>query len=907
MLGHQAKVPAGTLRDMPETRTPDYRIELAIPSSLPNKVRGDALERLMAEFLKQQSYSVTENLRCTGTEIDLSAKHDISGRTVLVECKSQKGNIQSDAIDGLFTDAMIRGVDEAWLVTLAPMGSDAKGKLEEIQRISKKPFIHVRSQQIVEHVIKSGFFADPSKIIAGDTTFSRTISLILTPSAALFCLERVAMNCTSSAGHVLIDAKTLDAADGDAFRIVEDCIDAYSEGRWITLDEGDIVATSSVLPQAVIDLVPGTDWKDYRPSRPEDFIGREDAIDELADFVEEVRCSKTQTRIFGIKAASGWGKSSLVLKTAQRINEASARVHVLAVDCRAAVSSDYPHLVLAKAFREARPRGIEFWGLPSALPVAENPFDNRQVAEGLEAVRTSGGLIVIIFDQFEEIIHSPNRALFSKLENLCHQIDGLQLPILLGFSWRTDAMVSADNPGYSLWHRLSDRRHDIQLRAFTHSDAVTYLERVERSSGVRLAAKDRRFLLTTYVGLPWLLKKLSVYMVTNRLQGAEEGDNDDPIKQLFDRDLEGLTPEDHACVRAVAAAAPVPIHSLSLNFPEKVISGLIERRLLISSGGQLSPYSDIFRDYVLYGRLPNIPNTYCPYLTVSKLVSAIRLIHSNEIVSYSELATELKIALTSADNIARDLRQMGLVRLNRSAGLIYPNFETTQTATQRVIDFLRKHIILQVLDREQSQDRGAKFNEIVESAVKSYQFSVLSNSTIEQYCAQVLRLAGSLGIVEKRGELFDWSRPVRDITRDRPRPVRVMSRTDGFMGQAPPHRVAELMCHLANGIRDRAKLTQLGLRNAIFAATSLGLVRTASGQVFVELDLRDVAEILAIAQDQEFVGYVRELLSREPSLGGAEIGQRLAEAYDFELHPASLGRYGNALKQWVLSPFTEGE
>ncbi len=887
---------------MPITRTPDYKIELAIPSSLPNKVRGDALENLMAEFLRQQSYSVVTNLRCTGTEIDLSAKHDISGRTVLIECKSQKGNIQSDAIDGLFTDAMLRDVDEAWLVTLAPMGSDAKGKFEEIQRLSKKPFIHIRPQQIVEHVIKSGYLADPSTFLVADAGFSKTVSLILTAEEAFFCLERISASGNSSSGHLLLDAKTLSPASGDASSVVEECIDAYSEGRWITLDQGEVAGTSNPLPQTVIDLVPGTDWKDYRPSRPEDFIGREDAIDELAAFVEDVRCSKTKTRIFGIKAASGWGKSSLVLKAAQRINGETGRVHVLAVDCRAAVSSDYPHLVLAKAFGEARLRGIEFWGLPSTLPVADNPFDNPQVADGLDTLRNSGGLVVIVFDQFEEIIHSPNRALFSKLESLCHQIDGLQLPILLGFSWRTDAMVSADNPGYNLWHRLSDRRHDIQLRAFTHSDAVTYLERVERSSGVRLAAKDRRFLLTTYVGLPWLLKKLSVYMVTNRLQGAEEGDDDEPIKQLFDRDLEGLTPEDHACVRAVAASAPVPIHSLSLNFPEKIISGLIERRLLISSGGQLSTYSDIFRDYVLYGRLPNIPNTYCPYLTVSKLVAAIKLIHSSEIVSYSELAAELKIALTSADNVARDLRQMGLVRLNRSGGLIYPNFETTQTATQRVVEFLRKHIILQTLDREGSQDRGAKFGEIVESAVKAYRFSVLSNSTIEQYCAQVLRLAGALGLIEKRSESFDWARPIRDITRDRPKPVRVMSRADGFMGQAPPRRVEELMLKLANGIRDRAQLIKMGLRNAIFAATSLGLVRTENGKVLVELDVRNVAEILAIAQDQEFVGFVRELLGREPSLGGAEVGQRLADAYDFELHPASLGRYGNALKQWVLLP-----
>ena len=887
---------------MPEPRTPDYRIELAIRPSLPNKVRGDTLERLIAEFLKQQTFSVTANIRQAGTELDLLAKNSISNRTILVECKSQKGNIQSDAIDGLFTDATLRSVDEAWLVTLSPMGSDAKGKFDEIKRISKIPFCHIRPQTIVENVIMSGYLANPAAFLIKDAALSRSVSLILTEDHQLFCLEKISLKTKSTLGYLLLDAKTLKPVEGNVIGVIEECIDEYSEGRWLVDEESSETAPSKALPQAVVESVPGTDWKDYRPSRPEDFIGREDAINELAAFIDEARRSSNKTRIFGIKAASGWGKSSLVLKISERIIRTTNNVHVLAVDCRAAVSSDYAHLVLAKAFSEAKMRSIEFWGLLSTISISENPFDNPDVMNGLEALKRSEGLIIIIFDQFEEIIHSHNRALFSRLENLCHQVDGLQLPILLGFSWRTDAMVSADNPAYNLWHKLSDRRHDIQLRAFTHSDAVTYLERIERNSGVRLAAKDRRFLLTTYVGLPWLLKKLSVYMVTNRLQGAEEGENDDPIKQLFDRDLDGLTPDDYACIKAVAASAPIPIHSLSLNFSDKTISGLIERRLLISSGGQLSTYSDIFRDYILYGRLPNIPNTYCPYLAISKLISAIKLIHTCDVVTYSELASELKIALTSADNVARDLRQMGIVRLNRAAGHIFPNFESTQFATQCVIDFLRKHIILQALDRDGNQESGARFSEIVEIAVKSYRFSVLSNTTIEQYCAQVLRLAGSIGVVEKRGDTFDWSRPVKDITKDRPKPVRVMSRSDGFMGQAPPRRVAELMRHLAIGIKDRTQLIAMGLRNAMFAATSLGLIRTEKGQVLVEIDLREEQEILNAAQDQEFVGYVKDLLAQEPLLNGAEIGQRLAEAYDYDLLPTSLGRYGSALKQWVIHP-----
>lgn len=388
-------------------------------------------------------------------------------------------------------------------------------------------------------------------------------------------------------------------------------------------------------------------------------------------------------------------------------------------------------------------------------------------------------------------------------------------------------------------------------------------------------------------------------MVISRQQGAEVQESNNPIKQLFDTDLEGLTSDDHACIRAVASSAPVPVHSLTLSFSDQIISGLIERRLLISSGGQLSLYSDIFRDYVLYGRLPDIPNTYCPYLSAQKLVQAVTLLAAKQTVSYSELANHLGVALTSTDNMARDLSQMGIVRLNRIAGIIESLFSTSQEATQKIIDFLRRHIILSTIDDEPYGEIGADFNDIVECAVVSFRFSALSRSTIQQYCAQIIRLAAYVGLIQKRGGKFIWSRPIRDIASERLKPVRVMSRTDGFMGQAPPRRVVELMNEIRDGISSKDSLCALGLRNAIFAATSLGLVRVENGIVRIQRGAFSEAEVKEVAGEQEFVTFVRNWIAENPAASGPEIGAGLAEAYGFDLHHTSLGRYGSALRQWA--------
>jgi len=886
---------------MTTIRQPRYRIEIAVPSSEPNKARGDALESLLSAFLRQQSFAVVENIRTTGTEIDILARHELSGRRIVVECKSQKGNVQSAAIDGLFTDVHIRGADEGWLVSIAPLGREALGKLEEIQKSAPGRFSHVPAQDVVLHAIRAGHLADISTVLLRSTRLSDEVALILTDRSPVFCVEHRSDDRQITLGYSVLDAKTLVPITSDAYlTLIATTLDSYSEGKWLPIDDANAPATHN-LPQPVVELAAGSDWRDYRPSRPEDFIGREDAIDELIGFVEDVRLGRTRTRVFGIKAASGWGKSSLVLKSAHRLNEQNQKVFVLAVDCRAAVSSDYPHLVLAKAFSDARPKGIEFWSLPSVLPASESFLEDHSVSQALATLASSNGLVVVVFDQFEEIIHSPNRALFARLENLCYQIDAAQAPVLLGFSWRTDAMVSADNPGYNLWHKLADRRRDIQLRAFTHADAQTYIDRTERVSGVRLATKDKRFLLDTYVGLPWLLKKLAVNMILNQISGQEVQGESDPIRQLFDNDLEGLSAEDHACIRAVAESAPVPIHTLSLNFSDQIITGLIERRLLISSGGQLSLYSDIFRDYVLYKRLPRIPNTYCPYVSVPRLVQCVSLLGRVTETTYAELAKSLNIALTSADNIARDLFHMKLVRLSRAQGQILSSVDSSQTATTRIVEFLKSHIILEVLDKETASETGTEFSEVVDYAVNAYRFSSMSRATIEQYCAQILRLSGSVGLIEKSATKFWWGRPIRDLASERPRPVRVMSRADGFMGQAPPRRVYELIQSLDRGITDKVELHRLGLRNAIFAATSLEIVSVRDGQVCKEKSVTSLDEVVGIARDQEFVSFVCDLLASDGNLSGPEIGARLAEEYGFNLHPSSLGRYGNALKRWATT------
>lgn len=61
----------------------------------------------------------------------------------------------------------------------------------------------------------------------------------------------------------------------------------------------------------------GEDWNDYRPARPQDFVGRTKDIKEIFDFLKNKR-KEIGTRIFAITGNSGLGKSSLIITLSEK-------------------------------------------------------------------------------------------------------------------------------------------------------------------------------------------------------------------------------------------------------------------------------------------------------------------------------------------------------------------------------------------------------------------------------------------------------------------------------------------------------------------------------------------------------------------------------------------------------------
>jgi hypothetical protein len=117
--------------------------------------------------------------------------------------------------------------------------------------------------------------------------------------------------------------------------------------------------------ESIVGVPVADHWADYRPARPVDFVGRETVQNTVFSFLDNVRLKTTETRLVAIKAPSGWGKSSSVLKIASRASNVRNRgkYFIFTVDSRAATTRRFPELAVASAIREAAKKNfIAFTG-----------------------------------------------------------------------------------------------------------------------------------------------------------------------------------------------------------------------------------------------------------------------------------------------------------------------------------------------------------------------------------------------------------------------------------------------------------------------------------------------------------------------------------------------------------------
>jgi hypothetical protein len=889
----------------------DVRIEVTATPEMSSTERGRLLENFGRKLLKCQNFKVTTEVRITGQEVDLLAEELTTGEKIIVECKAYRSTIAADVIHKLFGQVAFGDYASGWLISTYDLGKDAKGLRDAWSR--KPPQERRRLQiydpeQLVDRLVNAGLVVSPEKLSRLDgLLYGDEVTLLITPWGTFWAtvvldpqtrLRKSAYLYSGETGAPVVERGLIDQiqmTDSSLNELVWE-LPSHTPSSKPSRDlSGDL--------QNIVKVPMADDWADYRPARPKDFVGRDQLQRDVIDILDKVRFQQTETRLFAIKSPSGWGKSSFALKIAEQANSAKGRPYfVYAVDSRAAASRRFGELAIYSAVKAAMESGFISRVENLSMGGASAPFGSETAQQILSSLQGRNAVICLIFDQFEELLYKEELAIiFDEMRVLCDAIAESQANIVIGFSWKTDGTIPPEHKAYHLWHSLSDRRREFELAPLRPSEVGTALNRFSKELGQALSPQLRRTLNDHCQGYPWLLKKLCIHVLQQVRSGLEQSEillTSLKIEELFNRDIQNLSSSEYSCIKQVATEAPAEFFKMAQTFGDDVVQNLLEKRLVIRSGARLSLYWDIFRDFILVGKVPYIPTTYVPQANIGTYLSALRALLHDDVRTYDGLAVKLKVSAGTADNIVRDLVMVGHAEANRSSGAINPIMKDDNEAAEVIVAFCRSHIIVSTILNTIGFGTNFSVEEFRAITRSTYPISTVSDSLVGYYSKRVLQWCVTAGIIEQQGsrlKLRANSGGVRGLT------------TAGagrqgqnlFFGEAPPASArAALEAALVRG-GDRAALEAEHGRNAVYVLMNLGLL-DARGNALLPSGAQALPSLSdAAARAPTLVLAMDLIASTKDSVTGLQLGTLLAEQLGLKWSEGSKRRSGGALKRWA--------
>ncbi len=297
-------------------------IEIAVPAETTTTDRGRLLESLARRLLKSQNFAVETEVRLTGTEVDLLATEQTTGERVFVECKGYRSTISAEVLYKILGNVAARDLSAGWLVSTYALGKDAKGVRDEW---TQKPPEKRRQLQIYDPAALIKRLVAAQLIVSPDVLnrpaahrYSDDAYLLVTPYGDFWALPVLDAASGIRQSVLLFEAHTgAQVSEEQTIDRVAQTDTTLASLTWLrsvaTAPEADSARLRNEL-QSIVRVPTADHWADYRPARPQDFVGRDQLQADVFDLFERIVNQKTRTRLVALKAPSGWGKSSSILK-----------------------------------------------------------------------------------------------------------------------------------------------------------------------------------------------------------------------------------------------------------------------------------------------------------------------------------------------------------------------------------------------------------------------------------------------------------------------------------------------------------------------------------------------------------------------------------------------------------------
>jgi hypothetical protein len=865
--------------------------------------KGQLFERLARRLVELSGYvDVRLRAKHTSLEYDLEARHNLSGRTLMGEAKAHDSNIRGQdlaAFVGKLLPRAASGPVDGLFISTSPFTAEARDYLDGLSDTTLDQF-RLSLRTLVGEKIPQ-FLSTQGQCLSEATLRTRVSELyslealdtwFIGAERGDFLVATCGPNAIGAATHFAL----FDLNGGELS--LDDSLLSHLQLQLADLKGLPLVSRAEdpgqTLPiQRLPSVVAGIGWFDYKfPVSPEYFIGRDNSLADINQVIESIHGGATSIRGIQITSRSGVGKSSVLLKMPTLV----ADDVFVTVDGRTLrVPSDLRLLV-----SELVERVNDQTGCTAHPPRSQDDLQGTLQVLG-ENLRQSAAVAIVQIDQFESVLALPS--VFEAVLDLIATCTTRSLPIIWILARKNDVTVTFDEGSHIDLARLNDLSRSIGLEDFRPDESRLLLDQLRSELGWGLRDDLGESILTFSGGFPWLLKRLCAHVLSMHESGVSQRDLIQTglrADDLFEEDLAGLSEQDKALLRTIAAHLPNTATELirrleSETNPQQLTIKLNEflgRKLLRLSGDVYDTYNDVFKTYLVTQRVP-FQSRYVFRVAPGAAFALLDEIDRVGPTSLSSFQKRMGGNPIVVLNKLRELRLLGLIDPEAGRVALTPE---TQTAVESntLGDLIRRllrgnALVVRVLELLTNKGE-VSLEEIAHELQRDMPHVSVTEATWLLYARQLVAWLHFASLVFVEGKHVRLREVPSDDLLRRREFTRGTFSSDVFMPSVRPNRVLELLLMLQERSIARSELlAHFGDR------TTAGLLRDAR-----------VLGIATVDNQQVYLGRQgRALVERDGAITERDIAELALTKQNVQtmLDAASSERLDKEAQKSVLTQF----
>jgi hypothetical protein len=612
--------------------------------------KGKLFEKLLADYLNKNGYDVKLRQKHNSLEYDLEGIDKTTGIKIIGEAKAHSDSIDGQTISAFVGKIIPLGLLERKVHGLFLSTSSLTPEAQDYYRsVSHFGINSYTGKELFDKIIESLDLPDNKllnkKMI--ELKYNPIADFILTTDFGYFRLVIISANDTVTPSHFLVynqyaelltDSKFLKNLQNNIKELsslepIYGEIKRVSDNEYRTIQEG---------------LLLGKDWTDYRlPAGPQFYVGRTELIEQIISIISKDNCS---SHVLQIKSRSGVGKSSTLALIAYKYKELSYNVELH--DARD-IKSVLDIYSIVRRFTNS----------------SKMPQDFTEVEEQLtQLAKNDKNTHIFIVDQFESTFFQPD--IFSAYEAIASIIYKLNLNLYFFLARKNDQLTTYDNTLISLL-RLNSISQNFELRDFTKDESKILLDKINDNVTKKISKEVLSYILEFAQGFPWLLKRTMAHILkltlADNISKKQLIDTGLMLDDLFTEELEGLEEIEKEYLTRISSRLPADFHQLQKYFDEdpllpKMLDKFTQVRLLRLSGITYDTYNDVFKEYLVYQKLPEFKHQFIFRLHPNSVLDFFEKIARKNKFTIEQLSKSTKTSQKTLGNYIKECRNLNLIK-----------------------------------------------------------------------------------------------------------------------------------------------------------------------------------------------------------------------------------------------------